>query len=321
MDVNYVLYGEEAALIRKKISNIAKKASLATDRISTYDALQTPLKVVLEDVSTMPFFEENKMVVVMNCTFLSSKDTTGYALDALLTYLRDPLPSTILILCCECAKLDQRKRVVKEIVSCCESMVCSRISDHDKETVIKDLIREYNIKIDQEALQLLVQRLPLDVGIIEKEIEKLGLYGNKIHVDEVRHLTIRALEDNVFDLADALLMHRMQKAFALWKDLDAQQIDPIFLIATLASQFRFLFQVKTLMNKGMTKNNIKDVLGAHPYRVQVSMNQCRNLSASLLLENLKKLADLDQSIKSGRVDKKQGFEIYLLKTSCPRKNI
>ena len=168
MDVNYVLYGEEAALIRKKISNIAKKASLATDRISTYDALQTPLKVVLEDVSTMPFFEENKMVVVMNCTFLSSKDTTGYALDALLTYLRDPLPSTILILCCECAKLDQRKRVVKEIVSCCESMVCSRISDHDKETVIKDLIREYNIKIDQEALQLLVQRLPLDVGIIEK---------------------------------------------------------------------------------------------------------------------------------------------------------
>ena len=63
MDVNYVLYGEEAALIRKKISNIAKKASLATDRISTYDALQTPLKVVLEDVSTMPFFEENKKVV------------------------------------------------------------------------------------------------------------------------------------------------------------------------------------------------------------------------------------------------------------------
>ena len=67
MDVNYVLYGEEAALIRKKISNIAKKASLATDRISTYDALQTPLKVVLEDVSTMPFFEENKK---LGCPFI-----------------------------------------------------------------------------------------------------------------------------------------------------------------------------------------------------------------------------------------------------------
>ena len=90
MDVNYVLYGEEAALIRKKISNIAKKASLATDRISTYDALQTPLKVVLEDVSTMPFFEENKMVVVMNrlcfgCTAdISARSASFHDSDSML---------------------------------------------------------------------------------------------------------------------------------------------------------------------------------------------------------------------------------------------
>ena len=33
---------------------------------------------------------------------------------------------------------------------------------------------------------------------------------------------------------------------------------------------------------------------------------------AFLLEQLRQLADLDQRIKSGRIDKKLGFELYLL---------
>lgn len=312
MCVNYILYGEESATMRKKVRQIAKEVHVALDQISVYDAQQAALKEILEDAGSIPFFEAHKVVHVQNATFLCAKDTTGYDLEPLLAYVRDPLPSTTLILSCSCAKLDQRKKAVKELLRSCQSIVCSRISEQDKEAVIRSLLKEHSVEIDAQALSLLVRRMPLDVAIIEEEIEKLALYGGRITSAVIRDLTVRSLDDNVFDLADALLKQRTRDAFRLWRDLDAQQMDPIYLIATLASQFRFLFQVRTLMNEGMSKQGIQSRLQAHPYRIQMSMRQCQPYSSAFLLEQLRQLADLDQRIKSGRIDKKLGFELYLL---------
>ena len=129
MCVNYILYGEERATMRKKVRQIAKEVHVALDQISVYDAQQAALKEILEDAGSIPFFEAHKVVHVQNATFLCAKDTTGYDLEPLLAYVRDPLPSTTLILSCSCAKLDQRKKAVKELLRSCQSIVCSRISE------------------------------------------------------------------------------------------------------------------------------------------------------------------------------------------------
>ena len=150
------------------------------------------------------------------------------------------------------------------------------------------------------------------LAVIENEVEKLSLYGDEIHAEEAEALSVRTLDDRVFDLCGALCAHDLKKAFRLWKDLDAGQLDPIYLSATLAAQFRFLYQVSVLMGCGLSKGAIAEQLHAHPYRVQMTMAQCRALSSDQLLGILKRLADLDQRIKSGRVDKKLGFELFLL---------
>ena len=66
------------------------------------------------------------------------------------------------------------------------------------------------------------------------------------------------------------------------------------------------------MGEGGTKADIAQRLHAHPYRVQMTMKQCRGMSPFQLLGILKRLADLDQRIKGGRVEKKLGFELFLL---------
>lgn len=313
--MNYILYGEETATMHKKVRQIVEGLGLTMAQVSLYDAQQSDLKVILEDVQSIPFFDEHKVVHVKNATFLSAKDTTGYDLASLLAYIKQPLPSTTLILSCVAAKLDQRKKAVKTLIANCKSIVCSRISEHDKKAVIHSLITSYAIDIDAQAEALLAQRLPSEISVIENELAKLSLYGGHIDASLVRELTTRTLDDNVFDLADALLAQRAQKAFQLWRDLDAQQMDPIYLIATLAAQFRFLFQVRTLMNEGLSKQGIVSRLQAHPYRVQVTMEQCYAHSAAALLQQLKQLADLDQRIKGGMIDKKLGFELYLLQAA------
>ena len=98
MNVNYVIYGEERATIEKKIAQIAARLHVDKAQISVYDASATLLKVILEDVMSLPLFETHKVVVMKNASFLSAKDTTGYDLDPLLAYAADPLESSTLIM-------------------------------------------------------------------------------------------------------------------------------------------------------------------------------------------------------------------------------
>ena len=104
----------------------------------------------------------------------------------------------------------------------------------------------------------------------------------------------------------------LKTALRLWNDLCVLNKDAIYLIALLASQFRFLYQVKTLMMQGYSKNEITSELKAHPYRVQISMQNCAHLELAHILHILAQLADLDQKLKSGQLDKKLGFELFLM---------
>ena len=80
----------------------------------------------------------------------------------------------------------------------------------------------------------------------------------------------------------------------------------------LAAQFRFLYEVKALMLHGKGKDAIKDELKAHPYRVQLAMKTAQRLGIGYLMHILEQLATLDQNMKAGRLDKKLGFEMFLL---------
>ena len=66
------------------------------------------------------------------------------------------------------------------------------------------------------------------------------------------------------------------------------------------------------MLHGKGKDAIKDELKAHPYRVQLAMKTAQRLGIGYLMHILEQLATLDQNLKAGRLDKKLGFEMFLL---------
>ena len=172
--------------------------------------------------------------------------------------------------------------------------------------------------MEPNAFLELDQRLPLDIRSIKAEMEKLELFGGVIDVSVVEQLVNRPLEDDVFQLVNAVVDRDLKKAFSLWYDLCVLNKDAIYLTALLAGQFRFLYQVKVLMDQGAGKDMIVSKLGAHPYRVQITMQNARKLSTPYLLHILSKLAVLDQKMKGGQLDKKLGFEMFLLELQGDR---
>ena len=54
-------------------------------------------------------------------------------------------------------------------------------------------------------------------------------------------------------------------------------------------------------------------LSQKPYAVKKGLESTRSLSAKKLLDYLNQLAELDQGIKSGQIDPKDGFEQFVLR--------
>lgn len=315
--MNYVLYGEEYHRVQESVKQIVKQHVHDDSElnVTTYDAMHTSLQVILEDAMTVPFFSDYKVIVVNNANFLSATNNTSIDIKELEAYIKQPFDSTILIFTGEFAKLDLRKKVVKKIKEEWKVLEFRKLDEIGKQSFVKEEIKRRSISMDASAFTALIKRLPFDMGIILHELDKLELFGDVITKEIVEKLVNRPLEEDVFTLVNAVVEKNLQKALFIWNDLRVTNTDPIYLIALLSSQFRFLFQVKSLMVKGQRKETIISTLSAHPYRVKVTMDTVQAISISYLLEMLAKLAELDQKIKGGLLDKTLGFELFLLETT------
>jgi len=315
MSMNYVIYGEETYQVRKAIDAIIRKEIGERDAMNTvvYNALQSDMETILEDAQTIPFFTDKKCILIQNANFLSANNDTDLDVSLLDTYLQKPLETTVLIFSGAFAKLDMRKKIVKSIVSRCKVSVCNKLDKDSIAPYVKEQLTKRNIALSPPAFLLFCQRLPYDIGIIQSELDKLELYGNDIDEEVIKALTTRSLEEDVFALVHAVVEKDIKKCFSIWEDLQVLNKDPIYLIALISSQFHLLYRVKCeLLQGNKAQDTIAKNLGVHPYRVKLALNICRGFSIDAILDVLAKLADLDQSIKAGKIDKKIGFELFLL---------
>lgn len=312
--MNYVLYGEEQYRLKKTLKTIISQYVQDEDDLNviTYDASQTSMDLILEDAMTIPFFSQYKVILVYHANFLSTNNDMNIDITILDDYIEQPMESTILIFIGEFIKLDTRKKIVKKIKDKWKVLEFKKLDEVGKKSFVQEQIKKRNIILDEDAYQELMQRLPLDMESIQRELEKLELYDDTITKNAIIQLVTKPLEENVFSLVNAVVEKNISKSFYIWNDLCVINTDAIYLIALLAAQFRFLYEVKVLIQQGQTKEEIVTSLNAHPYRVKLAMQSVEYLTSDYLMEMLAKLADLDQKLKGGLIEKKLGFEMFLL---------
>lgn len=313
--MNYMIYGEEAYQVRKAIDRVMKEEIGGRDDMNTatYQAQHSDMDTILADAMTIPFFSEKKCVVVENADFLSTKPTTTADLAKLEAYLNQPMNTTVLILTGTFAKLDLRKKNVKRMKDLCQIIVCNKLDRKGMPAYLQEQLQKRGLSLSPKALSCLIQRLPCDIGIIQNELDKLALYGDTIDETMVEQLISRSLEEDVFALVNAVVDKDIRRCFMIWEDLKVLNKDPIYLIALNSSQFHLLYQVKCAQLQGWTHpDEIAAEYSLHPYRVKLALGMIHRFSMDTLLNILAKLAQLDQSIKAGRIDKKLGFELFLL---------
>ena len=315
MENIYLIYGNENYLIKKKLDEIITKNNIEKDNIIRYNLDEVIVSEAIIEASTVSMFQTSKLIICEGCKFLTgeNKKEINHNIDMLLEYINHPFSDVYLVFIVEKEKLDDRKKIVKELKKISKVVECKKIENYNLNSYLENYIKDKGYIITSKNINLIISIAGLDLANLINEIDKLLIYKDtdkNISEDDIKNLICVNIDDNIFALTNAIMNNQKEKIIKIYKDLISMGEDEIKLIATLANQFRLLLQVKLMKNNGYSDNEMISTLKEHPYRIKLAKNSL--FGEDKLKDKILKLSELDYKIKSGNIDKNLGLELFLL---------
>ena len=168
-----------------------------------------------------------------------------------------------------------------------------------------------------------------DVSLYDgkEDLEKEALYGKlyekkeiplilgDITKEDVDAICITQIANHIFDMVNAVAEKQQKKALDLYYELLALKEPPMRILFLMTRQYRMLFQVKHLANKGYSKKEIASKTGLHPFAVGKYMDQAKYFKTSELRMVMEYSADIEQRVKTGLLTDNLAVELFIIKYS------
>ena len=308
----YILYGIDKSLIKNELDKILNKINI--EDVVYYDTTTNSLIDIIDDASTISMFSNQKVIVVENSFFLCPNKSIDN-IELLENYLKQYNSDTYMIFIINTENIDSRKKIVKKIKEIGEIKELNKIDDKYIEEYINNYLKENDYKI--EDLKYFLDKVGKDLNNIKNELDKLLIYkmtDKTITNKDIDKVLVKVLDSEIFVLTDAIIARDVKLSLDLLKEFLNNNYEEMQIIMLLASQFRFLFQVKRLLNKNKSESEIAKILEVNPYRVKFTKKKLYNYSEKLLLTYIKKLAKIDHDIKLGIMDKKMALELFIIES-------
>lgn len=322
-----VLTGEDVGQFEWLKKDILQKIAYDPSDLnySYFDMKETSYAVVELDLVSLPFFADEKIVILdhlLDLTTAKKRVLTDEDLKQFESYLEMPSESTKLVIFAE-GKLDSKRRLVKLLKREAQIVEAATPTDQDLKRYFASQAQELGLKFVGDALDQLLLKSGYDFGELQKNLALLQAYkeDGQITLEDVEEAVPKTIQDNIFDLTQMILKRQIDQASNLVKDLRLQGEDEIKLIAIMLGQFRLFTQVKILSEEGQTESQIvtslSDLSGRkiNPYQVKFALRDSRRLSLPFLKKAMITLIETDYAIKSGKYDKDYLFDLALLKVA------
>ncbi|MEN1969342.1 DNA polymerase III subunit delta [Lentibacillus sp. N15] len=315
----YLLYGSDTYFIQNLKKHITQAVLPDGDveNLVMYDLEETPIQEVIMDAETYPFFGDRKLIIASNPVFLKAKaDKLSFEhnVSALQQYLEAPADYSVIVFVAPYEKIDERKKISKLLKKHGAVADCSPIKEQDISKWITDQADQVKITIMPDAYEVLEGEISTNLYLLKNELEKLALYVGEdgtVTREIAERLVSHTSNSSSLRLVDAVMERDIQKAISIYHDLEKMKEEPIALIALLAFQFRTIYRVKLLKEKGYSSFQMQKQLGVHPYVVKIATNRQSSFSKQALQAIMDKLTQTDAIMKQGKMEKQLAFELLL----------
>jgi DNA polymerase-3 subunit delta len=308
----YLLHGDEPYFI-DQVSNFVEDELLSeAERGFNQTVLygkDTEVMTVLNAAKRYPMMAEYQVVLVKEAQDMKwgRDDDDKKTINPLLSYLENPLGSTILVFCYKYGKFDKRKKTYKAIEKNGIVFESTPLYDNKIPSWVEGLVVGKGYKIDQQASAMIAEYLGNDLSKIANELEKLMLNvsaGQTITMQHVQDNIGISKEYNVFELQSALSRKDPFKVNQIINYFEANpKANPMVLVLGNLNNF---FSKVLLYHyaKDKTPQGLARELGVNPYFIKDYELAARSYNYGKSMQIISLLREYD--LKSKGVDSNAG---------------
>jgi len=296
----YYLMGDEPYYIDKIADYIAEHALQPEDR----DFNQTVMfgsdvnaAQVADLARRYPMMAERQVVIVKEAQ--SIKQT-----DQLEKYFKQPMPSTILVMCHKNGTIDGRKReYVKAIKQAGVLFESKKLRDRDLLPFIERYLQSREVSIDPKSTQMIADAIGADLSRLTSELDKVVLSLPA----ESRRVTPQVVEDqigvskefNAFELRDAIVNRNVYKANQIIKYFDENpKAGSIYAFLPMLFNFFQNLIIAFYSPNRTSQEGVAEWLELRsPWAAKDYMTGMRNFSAMKVMQIIDKIREIDAKSK------------------------
>ncbi len=217
----YYLMGDESYYIDKISDWIAEHVLQPEERDFNQTVLfgsDVTAAQIVDAAKRYPMMSEYQVIIVKEAQNIKN-------IEALEKYFKQPMPTTILVMCHKNGSIDGRKReYMKTIQACGVLFESKKLKDRDLPAFIEHYLQTRQASIDPKSCQIIADSIGADLSRLTSELDKVLLSlpeGNRRVTPQVVEDQIGVSKDfNSFELRDAVVNRNIFKANQIIKYFD-----------------------------------------------------------------------------------------------------
>ena len=285
-----LLYG-----INQGLKDELIKSSILNDfsgEILKYDEAEVLEKseIILESLLNGSLFDEQKLILISRCSnkIYSFVDK----------FLEKDISQVLVVLNSE--NLDKKSKL-RGLFEKDKKLACIPFYEDNNQSLNNfaiNFIRENNIKISQETVNLIVERARGDRGNLNNELKKLealSLTRKKITQEDIFNLTNLSEDYGIFELVDNYLAKNKIKVSKILNENNFVNDDCILILRTLLNRSKRLLKLKNIQKE---KDNIDEVISSYKPSIfwkekDLVKQQIKNWSEKEIKEKIYQVSNLE----------------------------
>lgn len=282
--------------VRKRLRSRLEKIGDISFNCDEFDGESAQGKTIIDACNTLPFASPIRLVEVFNVEKLRKADT-----EALVTYLKQPNPSTVLLMTAE--KLAASTRLYKAIAAFGKNAIitCTIPKKKDLPALVRSMAVNHGVTISPDAATLLVDRVGEDTVALDSQIAKLALShqgSSAITSQEVKDQVALTAEIKPWEFVDAFTERSLSHCLALLPMI--KSTTPVGLLGLCTARIRELLCAQSLDKRGYgSASALANTLSKTEWQVKKVYNAKRVYTQQELISALRLARDTELAMKTG----------------------
>jgi len=214
----------------------------------------------------------------------------------------------------------RKSRALSNITSSTTIVECKKFKEYGTEypSWIASRASELGLVMEKGSEDLIYSFVGPDMFSLSHELEKLKLYseGKALTIQDIKQIVTKASKGTLFDLLNHIMKKNIKEALSVIDTYRSYNESYIELIAFLGSYFEKIFRILSLKEKGLSPDEIADIIGIPVFLVRTRyLPGAVTLGKSAVVKALNSLCDLDVQLRLFKGDRRILIDRFIMSFS------